>query len=294
MQTKICTKCGLEKPLTDEYFNKSKNYDDGFTYYCKICIKEYKKQYYKKNKDKIKSKVKQYNKDNKEKIVKYRKNYRHKNKDKLTKYYEQYQMENFNYISKYKKMWQKKNKERLQEKNKQWYINNKEKILEKVKEYALNNKNKRNQYSKKYYIINKEKHKKIVRKYYENNKDKISVYNSQWKKENKDKVNISTQKRYARKHNLLDNFSIKQWEICKKYFNDTCCYCGKNEKLTQDHFIPLSKGGEYTVNNIVPACRSCNSSKHIKLFNKWYPLQLFYDKQKENKILKYLNYKNRI
>ena len=84
--------------------------------------------------------------------------------------------------------------------------------------------------------------------------------------------------------------TTEQWEDCIKHFEGKCAYCGKKKKLTQEHFIPLSKGGEYSVNNIIPACGSCNSSKRDRDFFKWYPNQKFYSKTRENKILRYLEY----
>jgi 5-methylcytosine-specific restriction endonuclease McrA len=50
--------------------------------------------------------------------------------------------------------------------------------------------------------------------------------------------------------------------IANKY---RCYYCKKKRQLTMDHVIPLSKGGKHTASNIVPACLSCNSSKHDKI-----------------------------
>jgi 5-methylcytosine-specific restriction endonuclease McrA len=41
------------------------------------------------------------------------------------------------------------------------------------------------------------------------------------------------------------------------------------KRLTQDHFIPVAKGGPYTQNNIVPACKRCNSSKNDKDAMEW-------------------------
>ena len=44
----------------------------------------------------------------------------------------------------------------------------------------------------------------------------------------------------------------------------TCHYCGctgAHVVRTSDHVIPLTKGGEHTLANLVPACRTCNSRK---------------------------------
>jgi len=41
-----------------------------------------------------------------------------------------------------------------------------------------------------------------------------------------------------------------------------CAYCGEADKpLQKDCVMALSRGGRYTLDNIVPACRSCNASK---------------------------------
>lgn len=44
----------------------------------------------------------------------------------------------------------------------------------------------------------------------------------------------------------------------------TCRYCGialTQENWSLDHVVPLSKGGAHDRTNVVPSCRSCNSSK---------------------------------
>lgn len=40
-----------------------------------------------------------------------------------------------------------------------------------------------------------------------------------------------------------------------------CCYCGATVALTLDHLIPKIKGGPDFADNLVWACKSCNSSK---------------------------------
>ena len=57
-----------------------------------------------------------------------------------------------------------------------------------------------------------------------------------------------------------------EWLILQKKYDFRCFYCGDVVKLTKDHIIPVSKGGKDTIDNIVPACMSCNRKKGVKLY----------------------------
>ena len=105
---------------------------------------------------------------------------------------------------------------------------------------------------------------------------------------------VSAQKRRAAKKQLSNSLTTKQWNKIKEHFDNKCAYCGKELPLAQEHFIPLSDGGEYTHNNIIPACKSCNSSKKNKSFFDWYPKYKRYSKKREKNILKFLGYKNEV
>ncbi|MEL6556363.1 MAG: HNH endonuclease [Cyanobacteria bacterium J06621_11] len=41
----------------------------------------------------------------------------------------------------------------------------------------------------------------------------------------------------------------------------TCQYCGSKKRLTLDHVLPQSKGGQHSWDNVVAACAPCNSFK---------------------------------
>ncbi len=58
-------------------------------------------------------------------------------------------------------------------------------------------------------------------------------------------------------------------ERLKTILPQACCYCSSTERLSIDHLIPREKGGADTGDNIVWACRSCNSSKGARDALEW-------------------------
>jgi 5-methylcytosine-specific restriction endonuclease McrA len=58
-------------------------------------------------------------------------------------------------------------------------------------------------------------------------------------------------------HDLSDG----QWAALMEAWGG-CAYCGgQGAALQKDTMLPISRGGRYTLTNVVPACRSCNASK---------------------------------
>lgn len=70
-------------------------------------------------------------------------------------------------------------------------------------------------------------------------------------------------RRALKAHAPINDFTAQQWRDMQTAYDHRCVYCGKRAKghLTQDHLTPLSKGGNHTLSNILPACNSCNSRK---------------------------------
>ncbi len=50
-------------------------------------------------------------------------------------------------------------------------------------------------------------------------------------------------------------------ERLKMLLPQACCYCASRDHLSVDHLIPTKRGGANSGDNLVWACRSCNSSK---------------------------------
>lgn len=62
--------------------------------------------------------------------------------------------------------------------------------------------------------------------------------------------------------------TLGDWQLLKAQYNFTCPSCNKKEpeiKLTEDHIIPISKGGSNNIENIQPLCLKCNQVKHTKI-----------------------------
>jgi 5-methylcytosine-specific restriction endonuclease McrA len=63
-------------------------------------------------------------------------------------------------------------------------------------------------------------------------------------------------------------FVLRSKEIQRLY--ELPCYnCGSKENLSIDHVLPLKRGGNHSIGNLMTLCRSCNASKGKKLLVEW-------------------------
>lgn len=87
----------------------------------------------------------------------------------------------------------------------------------------------------------------------------------------------AARKRKRRMDRVEHDLTDEQWSWLRSQWGG-CAYCnaadggshaaadgGSDEAdgaaMQRDCVLPISRGGRYTVNNVVPACRSCNASK---------------------------------
>lgn len=115
-----------------------------------------------------------------------------------------------------------------------------------------------------------------------------SGYNLNWQRKNPEKVRY-----YSSLHRIHD-VSTKEEQGMLKVFNYQCAYCGMTleehkkkfgEKLHNDH---VDNEGYNDLRNDVPACKSCNCSKHTSIMEEWYKKQDFYTEERYNKIIWWL------
>ena len=68
-------------------------------------------------------------------------------------------------------------------------------------------------------------------------------------------------KRKRRMDRVEHDLSGEQWTALKEAWGG-CAYCGATDKaLQRDCVQAISRGGRYTLDNLAPACGSCNASK---------------------------------
>jgi 5-methylcytosine-specific restriction endonuclease McrA len=71
----------------------------------------------------------------------------------------------------------------------------------------------------------------------------------------------ASRRRQRRLAAVVNDLTSAQWAAIVAAWGG-CAYCGKPDDAPQrDCVLPVSRGGRYTLDNVVPACRACNASK---------------------------------
>ena len=74
-------------------------------------------------------------------------------------------------------------------------------------------------------------------------------------------------RQHARKARIVGNggsHTTAEWIDKCALLGNVCIYCGEAKPLTRDHKVPLTRGGSDYIENIVPACLSCNVRKQAR------------------------------
>lgn len=94
-----------------------------------------------------------------------------------------------------------------------------------------------------------------------------------WRKENIDKILFWNKKRILAEKNVMGSHTWCEWQELKRKHKNRCAICkideiklrkkwgNKFSKLTEDHIVPINKGGTDYISNIQPLCISCNAKK---------------------------------
>ena len=280
--TKVCTRCKRELPATKEYFHRNSSGEYGLHYWCREC-RGHKFTHIpnigyarcpKCKRDLL------LNADNFHPRKDSATGFRGTCRECMSKQWANYRQENIEIMRARDRKQDEKRRVAKREYQLKRYRDNPEEEKRKNKESWKKHREKRIAYSRNRYREEPHKYKGLHDRWLKTEVGRISI-------------NKCRQKRRAIKKNLLHDFTAEQWLACKEYFDNQCAYCGADapleHDLDQEHFIASDNDGPYTVTNIVPSCRSCNSSKYKFDFFDWYPRYEFYSPEREAKILEYLH-----
>jgi 5-methylcytosine-specific restriction endonuclease McrA len=80
---------------------------------------------------------------------------------------------------------------------------------------------------------------------------------------------MAARRRKRRMDRVDHDLSKEQWVALQAAWIG-CAYCGATDRpLQRDCILPVSRGGRYTLANVVPACASCNTSKCNSEVSTW-------------------------
>jgi 5-methylcytosine-specific restriction endonuclease McrA len=151
--------------------------------------------------------------------------------------------------------------------NLEYYSNNGEARREYARQYRDNNREAKRESDRQYRANNCDARREYNREYQANNLEAARERSRQWATNNPDKARANSARRRARQLDAtVEVFTTEElhahW-LSKGIDPEKCWYCAKPVEH-YDHFEPLSRGGKHSMDNLVPACASCNLSKHAR------------------------------
>lgn len=110
--------------------------------------------------------------------------------------------------------------------------------------------------------------------------EQTKVNNRLWRATHREQQKTHNRNHHARKHGAKGTHNAIDALAQYRRQRGKCYYCNHKMKPygwkescalqpTEDHVIPLSRGGSNGPENLVIACRECNERKHTKMPHEW-------------------------
>lgn len=144
------------------------------------------------------------------------------------------------------------NREESLAKHREWYSQNRDKARAAMRAWQSQNRAKLTAYQRERYRNDPAVRQRVL----ESRKRHVA--------RNPEKNRVSSLRYWARKKQASGDFTTEEWIRLCDYYGNRCLACGKQESISIDHIVPLSKGGSNDISNLQPLCLSCNSSKNAR------------------------------
>lgn len=157
--------------------------------------------------------------------------------------------------------------EEINERRKQqmasYYKRDREKVLERQRHWHAEHPGRKKEISARYHAKHRDRLNAKQRE--ENKREDRKTFMRDYLREHR-KNNPEMYRTYSKNRRALHlgadgSHTLEEWIAKQAEFDHRCGYCGTRKKLTEDHAVPLARGGSNLITNIVPACGRCNSRK---------------------------------
>lgn len=97
----------------------------------------------------------------------------------------------------------------------------------------------------------------------------MRAYRSKWAKANPEKGRQSEARHRARRLSRSYEVTPKDWARLVSRYSGLCAYCARSPWGHMDHVVPVSRGGQHAIGNLLPACAACNQEKGARTLVEW-------------------------
>lgn len=152
---------------------------------------------------------------------------------------------------------------------KEYRAKNRDKLNREARAYHQEHREDANERRRAHYQAHRDEATSSMRNYYRGHKDESRSRCKAWKEANPEKVALSARRsNRKRRQKQVSTYhaSVKEFK-----HSDHCFFCGRSvstqvrvgssKKATIEHLLPLERGGEDHILNLVTTCTSCNCSK---------------------------------
>jgi 5-methylcytosine-specific restriction endonuclease McrA len=107
--------------------------------------------------------------------------------------------------------------------------------------------------------------------FYRENSEMVRARGKAWRLTNPEAFKAARKNSEAKRRGAMvgsPGVSKEEREYLWFVFDGKCAYCGR-PATTEDHVVPLARGGAHAIGNLLPACKPCNSRKRELSPEEW-------------------------
>lgn len=153
-----------------------------------------------------------------------------------------------------------------------WRERNPDLNLERARQWRAEHPEEERERYRRYDAANREKRRLAIAKSRAENPEHHRELNRKWREANIE-ISRARCRAYWHRRRSGSDPSAHVDAYAELILLQPCAYCGATDNMSIDHVVPLSRGGTHDVDNLLPACRSCNSSKGNRLLEEWLPMR---------------------